>query len=787
MSILFKELEEQTSRIKAKEKVSLATHIKDGIEIWVRYYNECELFLKKYWQKFLSDIWSYEQLMEAIVFTIYFHDIGKATKEFQTTLQEKDRSYHPLYSLYILSVTDAFQFRKISIPLLAICGHHTPIYFDDKGYLYKELINKPPEFLSGYEIFFQYYPKIFKEVMKRKPVYSPIPQEITPMNVREFFISTNLIINNLGKKKNKQILKLYVILSGAVIFADRIASMMEFGEKDITFFWKDKNLRTHLEDSIKGFSGWKRFQIEASDSNSSLFIEIPTGEGKTEAALLWAENNIDSLFSRLVYTLPTRITSNKMYDRLKDSLEDTPVAIVHGGGKVKLDDEFPDEEDEQKLALTYAIHKTFNYPVTVSTLDAYLLPYLHFGRWDLSQFNLTNSLTIIDEVHCYEPRMIGFLIRVLELQQELGNKFILMSASLPDVIKRRFQERLKFQYVGGTEKHEALFKKSPGEIIKVNTSVFDATEQIISSLNSGMKILVVFNTVRDVRKFYNQLIKSIPKEKVVLYHSEFTKIDRQYKENEIYYRLGKSKTLDGKVLVENEVKSLNELVISYGKPFILIATQVVEVSLDIDFDILFTELAPIDALIQRIGRVNRKKDPARKTKLYLFKKLNTGEKRWNYPYPKELLDKTWESVQNGRFTLYDSSLWLNMVYSEEVTFQNTWYKEEFEKGYALLDKVLDTTKGISQLRYSNEFIEEFVLRNSDKKLKHIQVIPETVKSAFLSYNSDFNEWYRFTVDVYLYKIYQKEIPIRDDKYFSILGVDYDYQSGILWDGTMCFL
>jgi len=152
-----------------------------------------------------------------------------------------------------------------------------------------------------------------------------------------------------------------------------------------------------------------------------------------------------------------------------------------------------------------------------------------------------------------------------------------MSASIPSKIK---------EILGINDypliKDNRLFKKKANYIYKLNKSLEEDIDKIIENFNMGKNILIARNTVKKSVETY-KLLKEEGIKEIILYNANFKKRDRIKKENEIYERLkGKTK-------------------------FILIATQVVEVSLDIDFEILFTDIAPIDSLIQRFGRVNRKR------------------------------------------------------------------------------------------------------------------------------------------------------------------------------------
>jgi len=335
-----------------------------------------------------------------------------------------------------------------------------------------------------------------------------------------------------------------------------------------------------------------------------------------------------------------------------------------------------------------------------------------------------------------------------------------------------------------------LFKKSPGSIEKRQESLFDVSDEVISEWKNDKNVLVVCNTIRDAKRFYKQLKKYFNNhlENLVLYHSEFTHLDRMLKEDEIYFRLGKTDITNlksEKIIVNNLFTEFRKTIHPelYKKPFVLIATQVVEVSLDIDFDVFFTENAPIDALIQRFGRVNRKKLGDRKTSFKIFGKLNTGERgKWRYPYPKEILDLTWKVIKEGNFNVEDTQSWLNKIYTEKNTFANSWYNKAFEDGYKLYEKVLEITNSIGKLSLSDEDLNEFLLRPAEKGLKKISVIPVQIFDAKELSSKGFKEHYLNSLEIYFYRTFANQLIFEKDKWINILkNKSYDYSYGIDWE------
>lgn len=791
ISSLFNKLMQKTNAILAKSEpdITLAEHIYDSFTTINEYFQENEILWRDEWDKEITFI-SFEEAKKLLFALVYFHDIGKATQEFKNTLIDRSKSFHPYYAAFVLPL-NLGKMRNIPLGLLAILNHHTSYYINKEGSLYERQNINTPQFKREYKEFFSLYPYVARKILKNSVGIISQSCENSSEEVKKNLLQTKINIGNLNANSRTQIEKIFYFLSGGLVFADRIASEKEFNQLGFNPYFSNTNIGESLAGSVENFKKWRSFQIKSSLSDSSVFIEIPTGEGKTEAALLWAQNNLKNKYTKIIYTLPTRVSSNKMYERLKIAMGTNGVALVHSDARFILEEEFPDNVAEQKLGLEYFLRKYFFLPLTIGTIDSLLVRFLHSGRWDVSRFNLQNSLIIVDEIHSYNPRLLGFLLEILEIMNSAGNKFALMSASMPNVIKEKFQKHLKFQLLGGISQERLLFEKSPGFIEKRSEALIEVLNEVIDIWQKGKNVLVACNTIREAKNVYKQLkgkLGDANSEDVMLYHSEYTHIDRMLKEDEIYFRLGKmgwSKLRSEKIIVDNSLTEFKKImhIKLHKKPFILIATQVVEVSLDIDFDVLFTERAPIDALIQRFGRVNRRKLQQRKTSLKIFEKLHTGRKgKWKYPYPKEILDLTWEIIGAGAFDIADTQRWLNEVYSEENTFAASWYNREFEEGYRLYEKALKITKGIGKLSLSEEELSEFVLRPIEKGLRKKSVIPTQIYDAKELSLKEFKDHYLNSLEIYLYRTHANQLSLEKGRWIDIVvNKNYDYFYGVEWE------
>ena len=362
-----------------------------------------------------------------------------------------------------------------------------------------------------------------------------------------------------------------------------------------------------------------------------LFIlEDITGSGKTEAALLLAGRLMAAgCGNGLFLALPTMATSNAMYTRLANvyrklfmadtapalvlahsarHLSENFMATVGGRGNYGVDEETAAAQCSSWLADNRK--KAQLADVGVGTLDQALLAILPARFQSLRLFGLASHILIIDEVHAYDPYMNKLLQNLLTFHAALGGSAIMLSATLPTHTRRGFvnafatgcddNQRLeqKIQayplftsYTKETGICETAIESAPQRRCSVKVSLIEEEveiiKQIIEATEKGHCVCWIRNTVHDALDGHEKLKGKVHKDKLMLFHARFALGDRLDIEDEVLTAFGKTSTetlRNGKVLV---------------------ATQVVEQSLDLDFDLLISDLAPMDLLIQRAGRLHR--------------------------------------------------------------------------------------------------------------------------------------------------------------------------------------
>jgi CRISPR-associated endonuclease/helicase Cas3 len=327
-------------------------------------------------------------------------------------------------------------------------------------------------------------------------------------------------------------------------------------------------------------------------------LRAPTGSGKTEAALLWAarQRQVGPGCPPLFYVLPYRASLNAMRFRLprRYGVSQSAVALQHSSAMAALYAHLLTAKGYTREAASRAARAERDLgrlkAAAVRVLTPYQLLRAFFGLpgHEAVLTDAAGGLFVWDELHAYDlPRLALILAATRHLARDLGARFLAMSATLPGVLAQAFTWALGSAPVEvvATPDTFAAFRRHVLRLA-AHDLLHDATvDRAVSCVRRGDAVLLVANTVARSRWLYERLLERLGPEGVELLHGRFTGHDRSEKEARLIERLetGRERTAG----------------------CALVATQVVEVSLDVDFDVLFSDPAPIEALLQRFGRVNR--------------------------------------------------------------------------------------------------------------------------------------------------------------------------------------
>lgn len=397
--------------------------------------------------------------------------------------------------------------------------------------------------------------------------YKELAQEL----LKEFDTFTIKKVNKLSNKIRESLeTDNYILTKGLLNKCDYAAS----GEYTIEY--PNDFLENKLESfAIRNSFQWNELQTYCKEhTNENLVIVAQTGMGKTEAGLNWIGNN------KGYFTLPLKTAINAMYLRMKEDIlenenAEQTIALVHSD----MLSQYTLLQDEVSVKSYSLESKNFSLPLTVSTIDQLFDFVFKYNGFELKLATLSYSKIVIDEIQTYSPDLLAYIIYGLKRISEMGGKFVILTATLPPFITTLLINM------------GIKFKKSTfidDEVKRHNLKVIDnyINEQEILDLfrEKNGKMLVVCNTVKKSQEIFDFLKTELPNENIQLLHAKFIKKDRLEKETEIM-EFGKTE------------------VVANG---IWVATQIVEASLDIDFDYLITELSDISSLFQRLGRCNRK-------------------------------------------------------------------------------------------------------------------------------------------------------------------------------------
>ena len=391
-----------------------------------------------------------------------------------------------------------------------------------------------------------------------------IKNDVSPKFIFEKFTTRILESINTNFSNNDE----YVLLVGLLRHLDYCASAGIPVEHDNNFLLAalDKFFAANnfAENPLQRFC--------RRNSERNIIAIAPTGSGKTEAALMWLGNR------KGFFVLPLRTAITAMYRRLKANFAvadaDNKIGLLHSGTLSVYA-----EEDANEQPCDFARQtKMLTLPVTISTPDQ-LFSFVFRGQQYENIFAvLSYSTIIIDEIQSYSADLLAFIIYGLAKIQNMGAKIAIVTATLPPIVLDYLKAAMP--EADFTTKKFPPIDAAPRHFLHVEDAELSVAPIVQNFVAKPKRILVICNTVRKAQEIFTALRKTDENLPLKLLHSRFIKKDRREKEHAIQ--------------------------IDDGQPVIWITTSLVEASLDIDYDCLFTELSDLAGLFQRLGRCNRR-------------------------------------------------------------------------------------------------------------------------------------------------------------------------------------
>lgn len=689
---------------------------------------------------------------ERAQFCAVYHDIGKCHQLFQHRVappskRAKRKAEQFTYRHELLSAWVVQQCYEVSDEeLFAIATHHRGIVSlkDSKGRLSKILLEDIGEYMEYDGTLRKYIAELVESWHAFFKVERPIKADYKrnleqPLQFRSSLYDLLFEYEqeevSAGKRYNAASFRAVLMLAdhlGSAHFTDKLQSIKQLSEHDIL----PRNPKTG---EVYPF---RKFQQELLNVQEDVILHAPTGSGKTEAALAWIYRNQQEGRS-IFYLLPYIASLNAMHERMTAVFGENQVVPLHSRAKDffygHLAEEFGnlEKKDIEQARNMLFFTRELVFPVRLSTPHQLIKLALMGKGWEMALNDLQGALVIVDEFHTYDAFLTGMSMAVFNfLKKEFNVRFLFMSATIPAFLEEKLKQDLNVQHIKtirpdenyesdrqimGRVRHKLYC--IDGRIDSRTEDLHKAFEQAILSGKQEDSCIVMVNNVSTCQKIYNNLPQCI-KDETVLLHSGFHKKDRD---------------------------TIEKRITSATPPSILIATQAVEVSLDIDYGVAFIENAPVDALIQRLGRVNRagkRKDAGGKLEaspVYVFSESigNIGK-----IYDSEVMDKTWSELQkHDQKELTEQSLIdiCNIVYENGYTKDQ---EEDYSRGlnHSLINNFRESIRAGSW----KDWVEQ-VLENDKMK---IEVLPVDLYDEYKAYteNHNYYEASRLLVGVYPWQI-----------------------------------
>ena len=678
-----------------------------------------------------------------------YHDYGKFNSEFQNRIQKKYKFDankeipHALLSLYFIN-KDEFDNEDYEIICYAIAYHHN---------MHENMIN------SSY---------IYSEKLIEK-LLEPVEHYLVNRRVIAGF-------KKICSKKNT------VIVKGLLHRCDYAASAGIPVEVKNDFL-NDclDNFMSNLKEENPG-AGWNLMQEFCQQhGNENLVITAATGMGKTEAALKWIGNN------KGIYILPLRSAINGIYSRLereilKGEKIDEHLGLLHSDNiSFLINDEFDNGITDYKQYGVKA--KQWSMPLTISTPDQLFDFVFKANGYECKLATATYSKIVIDEIQAYNSILLAYIIKGIHEIMKMGGKVAVFTATLPPYVNELLCNK---DGVCSDKDGEYNFTQQhfPKDELRHNLcSITEkiSVERIISEIESNTnknkdKVLIICNTVKKAQKLYEELIENNNLDyDVRILHSKFIQKDRRRLEQEI--------TKDGKTDSSSKV--------------IWITTQIVEASLDIDFDLLFTELSELCGLFQRLGRCNRKgKKEVIDHNCYVFlegaEKLHNANSSAESVVDKDLYQLSKDAIRDWKGEISEAKK--TELINTYFTFDNLKrgnFIFEFREAYQSLDcNPMDITGDEAKKKFrdiqsqmvipKSVYMEnEQIIIEAKDKLESLENLSTNQKvDEYMSFK---NQILDYTLNVGYVKDIDKYMDFKIGKYQTIKVVECEYdKSGFRW-------
>lgn len=624
---------------------------KKWLPLWVHAEDTANVLAYLFHSRYqgLADLcgMSFQDLKRTGILLAYLHDIGKITPLFQARILESLPERRTIFDHYGVKIPEYSEFINKQNSHHTKCGEAILL---EMGYPsgFASIVGAhhgmPADDVKNH---IENYQQHYFGIPKERRFWESLYREWTLFSLEKAGFSDAAEILKLSKRAQ-------VLLSGLLIMSDWLASdqsKFDLIEQDLILSeneypnnrfaaacdslglpeaWESEQGRINEADFSERF-GFSMNEIQKSvletveevESPGLFILEAPMGIGKTEAALS-ATEILANKFEKtgIFFGLPTQATANGIFERvvqwaeIQSSESFHSINLAHGNAEFqpaflnmqrsipKIDEDGDEESGLVAHSFFCGNKQSLLSDFVVGTVDRLLMSVLKKKHAMLLHLGLSQKVVIVDECHAYDAYMNQYLDRVLAWLHEYGVPIILLSATLPsnrrntlinaylrrteenDEVKEAAYPRLTY-----TDKDRVKSKSLPWSFEEKSIQiVYMADADVISEVKYAVQseacVGIICNTVFRAQ-YFAELAREIAGANVIIYHAQFVIPDRLEREEELKKAVGKKSDYVGR------------------KGTVIVGTQVLEQSLDIDFDLLITDLCPMDLLLQRIGRLHR--------------------------------------------------------------------------------------------------------------------------------------------------------------------------------------
>ncbi|MEJ5173147.1 MAG: CRISPR-associated helicase Cas3' [Hydrogenothermaceae bacterium] len=531
--------------------------------------------------------------------------------------------------------------------------------------------------------------------------------------------------------EKKKLDKYRIVIKGLLHRIDHSASAsIEIERKPIDNYTQKFN--TYLTSKKINLMDFQKKARELTDKD--VLLVASTGLGKTEFAMNWIDGK------KAFYTLPVRVSVNAMYERFKSVFGESDIGLLHSFAKFY---EVEKNEDIETGLNKINLSRLLSMPITITTADQLFTSVFKYNGFEKIYATLSYSKVVIDEPQGYSPKTLAYIIKAIKELKELGSKFLVMTATLHPFLKEELTDFEFLKQLSHIKKHKIKLE---------DKNLDDLRDEIIKAYEKGKKVLVITNTVKKSQQLY-QILKS-GNINVKLLHSLFIQREKSKREKEIQEE---------------------------NNPVVWITTQIVEASLDIDYDMLFTELSPIDSLIQRMGRVYRNNqryiDDNQEPNIVIATENPSGQ---GTVYYKEIIERTLNHLENYDCKILTEEIKREIMEKVYKKDEITEFYEEFKNNLELLDLGFQADNKQEAEKLFREIYNYTVIPEKIYK-ENFGEIESLINTVFKPENSTakltaLKKLYDYTLQLPFYRV--KSVAKTDMNGVYTVNIEYDEEIGV---------